>query len=86
MGGTIGDFDYDPQCPKWPLSDLAKNENPTCDVSTYVGGMACCRDGDILLDTEQEVPPYMDEVYCKWRFYFEDYEPKKEGGATRIYP
>merc|ERR1712196_243071 len=58
-GGTINGYDYDPKCTKdHKLSDLLANKNPTCDVSTYVGGMACCRHGTFLLDADQEVPDY----------------------------
>ena len=31
--------------------------------------MQCCRHGTIILDADQEVPPYVDEVFFKWRFY-----------------
>lgn len=41
-----------------------------------VGGLACCRDGTFLLDADQEIPEPVDEVYFKWRFYFEDYKPE----------
>lgn len=83
-GGTIDGFAYDPQCADWPLSDLAKNKNPTCDVSTYVGGMACCRDGNFLLDADQEIPDYVDEVRYKWRFYFEDWDPKRHTQVVHL--
>merc|ERR1719215_2167954 len=46
--------------------------------------MACCRDGTILLDADQEVPPYVDEVFFKWRFYLTDYEPKSQKQAFHI--
>jgi len=83
-GGTIDGVPYDPQCAAWPLSDLARNSNPTCDVRTYVGGMACCRDGNFLLDADQEVPGYVDEVYFKWRFYFEDWDPRRHVQAVHL--
>merc|ERR1711939_1077009 len=40
-GGTIDGYAYNPRCAPWPLSDPAKNRNTNCDVSTYVGGLAC---------------------------------------------
>ena len=41
----------------------------------YVGGMACCHNGGFLLDAEQEVPAFVDEVFFRFRFYYEDYAP-----------
>ena len=75
--GTIDGVAYDPQCATYPLSSLRRDRNPTCDVSTYGGGMACCRDGTFLLDADQEVPPHVDEVFYRWRFYFQDWEPAR---------
>lgn len=73
--GTINGVEYHGDCKERPLSDLAAQKNPTCEVSTYAGGMACCTHGTVLLDADQEVPPGVDEVFFKWRFYFEDYDP-----------
>eukprot|EP01065_Artemidia_motanka_P015646 TRINITY_DN19389_c0_g1_i1.p1 TRINITY_DN19389_c0_g1~~TRINITY_DN19389_c0_g1_i1.p1 ORF type:complete len:751 (+),score=147.28 TRINITY_DN19389_c0_g1_i1:315-2255(+) len=83
--GTINGVVFDPQCPKWPLSDLLSQHNPTCDVSTYVGGMECCRDGAILLDSDQAVPEHVDEVHFKWRFYYADYDAATMGRTARIF-
>merc|ERR1711871_611942 len=63
---------------------MGESNNPTCDASTYVGGMACCRDGTFLLDADQEVPEYVDEVYWKWRFYFTDYVPSKHTSVFHL--
>jgi len=46
--------------------------NPTCQVSTYVGGLACCRHGTFLLDAEQAVPEYVDRTFFRFRFYYEE--------------
>ena len=37
--------------------------------------MACCHNGGFLLDAEQEVPAFVDEVFFRFRFYYEDYAP-----------
>lgn len=66
-----------PPCADWPLSDLKKNNNPSCNASTYAGGIQCCGNGVFLLDADQEVPEHVDTVYWKWRFYFEEWNPKK---------
>ena len=58
-----------------PLSDLLKMKNAACDINLYEGGMACCRGGVFLLDKDQDVPPLVDEIYYKWRFYYEVYDP-----------
>lgn len=84
QGGTIDGYPFNPECPPWPLSDIAKNKNPSCDVSTYVGGLACCRNGNFLLDEDQEIPDYVDTVYYKWRFYFEDWDPTKHVQAVHL--
>ena len=40
--------------------------------------MACCGGSDpnstkrFLLDADQPIPPLVDEVYFRWRFYYED--------------
>mmetsp|Transcript_129827 Transcript_129827/g.277119 ORF Transcript_129827/g.277119 Transcript_129827/m.277119 type:complete len:521 (-) Transcript_129827:100-1662(-) len=69
--GTIDGRPYEAEC----KGALLAQRNPTCEVATYLGGMACCTDGTVLLDADQEVPPAVDEVFFKWRFYFEDYNP-----------
>jgi len=66
-GGCTGIFE--------PLSDLLEENNPTCQVSTYVGGLSCCVDGQVLLDADQNTPDFVDEVYFKFRFYYEPYDP-----------
>ena len=78
VAGTIDGARFDPQCASDPMvSDLLLNKNPTCNASTYVGGMECCRDKDIILDADQEVPSYVDEIRWKWRFYHEPFDAAK---------
>lgn len=70
--GTIGGNAF-PDCAC--AGDLFAQHNPTCYVSTYVGGLACCRHGQSLLD-EDQVQPWAGDyqtVHLKFRFYFEDY-------------
>lgn len=73
--GTIDGFPFNPQCMGEPKSDLIRQKNPTCDINLYSGGMACCRGGVFLLDADQEIPPLEDEIYYKWRFYFQEWNP-----------
>ena len=51
----------------------------------YDGGLQCCGGTDIvdgkhtdtrfLLDADPPIPPLEDEVFFRWRFYYEDYTP-----------
>jgi len=72
---TINGIPYDGDCKAEPLSDLLRDNNPTCQVSSYVGGLACCVNQQLLLDADQTPPPFVDEVFFKFRFYFVDYNP-----------
>jgi hypothetical protein len=73
--GTIDGYALNANCVGEPLSDLLSTNNPTCQVSTYVGGLACCRHGTFLLDADQEIPEYVDSVFFRFRFYYEDLQP-----------
>lgn len=77
--GTIGGnhFINRERCAPFPRGDLLTQNNPTCFVETYRGGLKCCRDGQSLLDKDQEIPwpdQYL-EYRLKFRFYFEEYKP-----------
>ena len=78
ISGTIGgaSFSNKNRCAPQPTGDLAVQHNPTCSVQGYRGGLSCCRDGQSLLDTDQDIPwpdEYL-EYYLKFRFYFEEYQ------------
>jgi hypothetical protein len=64
-------------CMGEPKSDLLATHNPTCDINQYDGGLQCCGDQFSLLDSDQEVPPLVDEVYFKTRWYYEEYDSTK---------
>jgi hypothetical protein len=70
--GTIDGYALNANCVGEPASDLLSTNNPTCQVSTYVGGLACCRHGTFLLDADQEIPDHVDNVFFRFRFYYED--------------
>jgi hypothetical protein len=57
----------DGDCRNEPLSDLWATRNPTCNASTYVGGLTCCPDGHFLLDADQTPPPFVDETFFRVR-------------------
>ncbi len=83
-GGSINGVPYKPACYDYPKSDLLRQHNPTCDVSTYVGGLACCRGDVFLLDADQEIPEYVDEVFYKWRFYYSDFKPEEQASSVHL--
>ena len=91
LQGTIaGDkFDMKNRCLPYPMSDLIRQQNPTCSIETYAGGLSCCRDGHSLLDKDQD-QPWPDqalEYSLKFRFYFQEYQPavaSEEGGQRVI--
>lgn len=75
--GSINGRPFTADCRPRPLSSLLEDGNPSCAVETYMGGIDCCQDGYLLLDADQEVPPEVDEVHFRWRFYFQDFDPKR---------
>lgn len=83
-GETIG---FSPgRCPPQPRGDLLEQRNPTCDLRTYVGGLATCRHGWHLLDAEQEIP-WMDQplsYYKKFRVYFQEYNASRHRQIVRM--
>jgi len=77
--GTIGGMPFSNihRCADQPIGDLKAQNNPTCRIETYQGGMSCCHDGKDLLDTNQENPwpdQYL-EMRFKFRFYYQGYRP-----------
>ena len=68
LGGSINGLPWTSDCYN-PL--LLEQNNPSCDIVTYRGGMTCCHDGVHLLDADQELPKKVDEFYAKFRFYYE---------------
>ncbi len=80
--GWINGKRFDAGCIGEPRSELLKTHNPTCDINIYDGGLQCCGGTDIvdgvhtktrfLLDADAEIPPLVDEVWFRWRFYYEE--------------
>ncbi|MEM7184324.1 MAG: hypothetical protein AAF518_25725, partial [Spirochaetota bacterium] len=78
-------FEETNRCPNQPQSDLSATKNPTCKLSTYRGGLKCCRHKQSLLDSNQTKHPiYKNNQYLefqlKFRFYYQqlqyDYDKK----------
>jgi len=78
--GTIDGYPPDPpiQCSR----SFAATGNPSCSLSTYVGGWRCCEHGVFLIDTDKECSDpkcseeAQDEVFMKYTFYYEDASPE----------
>jgi len=74
--GTIDGKAADPpiHCSK----EFDATGNPSCHLSTYKGGWRCCEHGMFLIDTDKEcktpncTEKFVDEVYMKFTFYYED--------------
>jgi len=77
ISGTVGGNRFsNKRCAPFPRSDLKAQNNPTCSIQTYRGGLYCCHDDKLLLDSDQENPwagQYL-EYHLKFRFYFEEYK------------
>jgi Stress up-regulated Nod 19 len=91
--GSIGDNSFDKSCATQPKGDLVVQNNPTCTVQDYQGGLSCCRHEHYLLDSDQEIP-WQDqplEYRLKFRFYFENYQaasgnqPPSHKNLNRVY-
>lgn len=82
--GTINGNFMDGDCRPEPLSDLFATHNPTCKASTYVGGLSCCPNGGFLLDADQTPPAFVDEVFFRFRFYYEDHDPSKHQDISHV--
>jgi hypothetical protein len=74
-GGTINGIQFRDNCAPYPASTVLRDHNPSCSLATYSGGLMCCAHNTFLLDADQEVPPAVDTVYMKFRFYYEDPTP-----------
>jgi len=78
--GTIDGYPPDPpiQC----SHSFAATGNPSCSLSTYVGGWRCCEHRVFLIDTDKECSDpkcseeAQDEVFMKYTFYYEDASPE----------
>ena len=70
--GTVG---FPNKCAPEPRTDLLAQQNPTCDVRTYLGGQSACHHMWSLLDADQPIP-WPDqplEYHLKFRFWVQPY-------------
>jgi len=76
--GEINGQGFGYNCAPFPSGVLAEQNNPSCNVTTYTGGLHCCSHGSILLDADQTIPDGIDTFYIKMRFYFEEFNNHKQ--------
>ena len=77
--GTIDGIVFnDDVCATYPTGELLSTKNAICNISRYEGGLYCCHHDSILLDSNQIVPNKTDTWRLKYRFYFEEFVPKRD--------
>merc|ERR1712151_1475211 len=65
--------------------EFAATGNPSCRLSTYVGGWRCCEHHMFVIDTAKECTQLdcsekpADEVFMKFTFFYEDAKPETRG-------
>jgi len=72
ISGSINGIPWADNCAAFPDTTIARDNNPSCSIATYNGGMICCHHAVHLLDAEQTVPPPLFTYRMKFRFYYED--------------
>eukprot|EP00494_Astrolonche_serrata_P027613 UN27876 len=58
--GKIAGTDFPYNCEPEPLGDLIKEQNSSCNITTYTGGLRCCVHEHFLLDSTQKIPEPVD--------------------------
>ena len=71
--GSINGIPFKKVCRPEPFGDLVRQNNPTCLVQSYQGGLACCHHQNVLLDADQVQPQDVFTYHMKFRFYFQPY-------------
>mmetsp|Transcript_30184 Transcript_30184/g.59088 ORF Transcript_30184/g.59088 Transcript_30184/m.59088 type:complete len:774 (-) Transcript_30184:87-2408(-) len=72
-------------CLPEPATDMLWQENPTCDIRSYVGGMDVCKHGWSLLDADQDIP-WVDTplvIQQKYRFWVQPYNASYHTSLVR---
>jgi hypothetical protein len=70
-----GSSGFHKPCRPEPYTDMLADENPTCDVRSYVGGMNTCQHHWSLLDADQEIP-WVDQpllLHHRYRFWVQPF-------------
>ena len=90
--GSINGIPFNRVCRPEPFGDLVRQQNPTCSVQSYQGGLFCCHHQNVLLDADQEQPDDVFSYHMKFRFYFQPYQdsnlpdkPPSHNNLIRLY-
>jgi len=84
--GFINNVSFVKYCAPEPTGDLLQQQNPTCWLGTYSGGLSCCRHRNLLLDADQTPDNRTDTVYLKFRFYYQPYVPVTPQSPFSVFP
>ena len=79
--GSINGLPFHKNCMPEPYADLIQQQNPTCFIEKYVGGLSCCHHKYVLLDKDQAQPNHTMTFQIKFRFWFAEY--KNQTGLVR---
>jgi len=72
--GTINGIPFHKNCAAEPIADLLEQQNPSCFLDTYQGGLSCCSHKTVLLDVNQTQPSDEMTYRIKFRFWFQEYK------------
>tara|TARA_B100000123_G_scaffold268981_1_gene244388 strand:- start:1921 stop:3999 length:2079 start_codon:yes stop_codon:yes gene_type:complete len=74
VSGSINGIPFRKKCAAEPIADLLKQNNPSCFIDTYQGGLSCCSHKSVLLNQEQIQPKHEMTYRIKFRFWFQDFQ------------
>ena len=83
ISGDINGLPFHKNCMPEPYADLIQQQNPTCFIDKYVGGLSCCHHKYVLLDKDQIQPNHTMTFQIKFRFWFSEY--KNQTGLVRTF-
>ena len=81
ISGNINGLPFHKNCMPEPYADLIQQQNPTCFIEKYIGGLSCCHHKYVLLDKDQVQPNHTMTFQIKFRFWFTEY--KNQTGLVR---
>mmetsp|Transcript_472 Transcript_472/g.736 ORF Transcript_472/g.736 Transcript_472/m.736 type:complete len:955 (+) Transcript_472:147-3011(+) len=81
LSGSINGIPWSDNCHDYPDTTIKRDNNPSCSIDTYQGGMICCHHDIFLLDADQEIPAPTFKFRMKFRFWYEDPEETTVGAV-----
>ena len=80
--GSINGIPFKKICRPEPFGDLIRQNNPTCSIQSYQGGLVCCHHQNVLLDADQIQPEDVFTYHMKFRFYFQSYASRNRDSPS----